>query len=404
MTTTPPLTSAVPDLLYDSTHDQLRDSLRGLLTENCTTADLLEAAETRHQADTSLWDSIAGKLGLAGLLIPTEFGGDGATTREVAVVMEELGRAVAPVPYLASSVLATTALVDCARAGSTDAVSVLERLAAARLTATLVVQSTRAPHSNFPASVRATPGPAPAFVALSGTVTSVLAAHCANVLVVPATLSGVPVLALVDPAYSVRITPRTSMDTTRPVATVDFDNARAVVLSTGRTAVRAMNNALRTGTAMLAAEQVGLLEWTLETACSYLTVRHQFGRPIGSYQALRHRAAQMWIALGQARATSQYAAAALATDSPDADVAASLAKAHCTSLSLHAIEDCLQMHGGVGFTWEHPIHLRLKRAFAAQLTLGSPDHHLLLLGDLLDIPAPEAVGGHRITPAQEYTL
>ncbi len=379
----------VPDLLYDSTHEQLRATLRGVLAEECTTDVLLRTADTGARSSAALWDIIAGKMGLTGLLIPTELGGDGATTREVAVVMEELGRAVAPVPYLASSVLATLVLVDCGRAGSTAAESVLKDLAAASLTATLVVEATRAPGADCSSRVRATSGGAPASVGLTGTVSSVLAADYADVFVVQAVASGEPILALVDqPASSVRVTPVTSFDTTRPVFTVDFDNTPATVLATGPAVLQAVDRALRTGAAMIAAEQVGLLEWALDAACSYLTVRHQFGRPIGSYQALRHRAADMWISLGQARATSQYAAAALATDSHDAEVASSLAKAHCTSRSLDAIEDCLQMHGGVGFTWEHPIHMRLKRAFAAQLTFGSSEHHRLLLGDLLDIPAP----------------
>ncbi|MDH6280938.1 acyl-CoA dehydrogenase family protein [Prescottella agglutinans] len=378
----------LPDLLYDATHDQLRESLRSMLAQHCTTERLLHAVDAGELVDLSLWGSIT-QMGLTGLLIPTEFGGEGATTREAAVVMEELGRAVAPVPYLASAVLAAVTLVECARFGSAAASSALATIATGTSIATLAVESTRAPRSTFPAAVHAVDA-GPDATRLTGTVTSVLAADCADAFVVPARLAGEPVLALVgsrDPG--VRITPVTSMDTTRPVASIEFDSAPATLLAAGAIAVDAVDSALRTGSAMLAAEQVGVLEWALDTACSYLNVRHQFGRPIGSYQALRNRAAEMWIALGQARATSQYAAAVLAAGGDDADVASSLAKAHCTHHSLHAIEDCLQMHGGVGFTWEHPIHLRLKRAFAAQLTLGTADHHRVLLGELLDIPAPD---------------
>ena len=397
-------TTEVPDLLEAEEHDQLRSALRDMLGAHCTTEQLLAHVASGRPSDPDLWTRVASGLGLAGLLVPEEYGGDGASTREAAIVCEELGRACAPVPYLGSAVLATVALVAAARDGSADAADLLPALAEGRATAALVVDATRGPLEAFPGDVtregstgqdstgQGSEGRDSDDVVVTGTVHAVLGADAADTLVVPALLDGDAALVAVG-AGAAAVDVGTALDATRPVATVTLDAAPARVLARGAAAEAALADALRAGAAMLAAEQVGVTEWALDTACDYLRVRHQFGRPIGSYQSLRHRAARMWIALGQARATVRYAAAALAQEGPgwgdEAAVATALAKAHATRISLEAVEDCLQMHGGIGFTWEHPLHLRLKRAFAAQTLLGDPARHRHDLGALLDIPGPD---------------
>lgn len=382
--------STVPSLLYDTTQDDLQSALRRVLDSRSTTAQLLALAHKGSGYDDALWITVARDMGLAGLLIPGQFGGAGASVREVAVVMEELGRALAPIPYLASAVLATAVLTSGLETGGLTASgpggAALHRLASGEM-ATLVVPATsgpRSPHAALPGR-RANSDQR---VALSGTVTGVLAADCAAMLVVPAIVDGAHVVTLVEhSAAGISVTAPTSMDITRPVFDIDFDNTPAEVLIVGTSALQAVEDALRIGAAMLASEQVGVGDWALATAQSYLTVRHQFGRPIGSYQSLRHRAAQLWIDNQQARAAAQYAAAVLATDSSDSRVAVSLAKSYCVTAALTGVEECLQMHGGIGFTWEHPVHFYLKRAFTSTVILGSDEEHYNYLGDLLDLPA-----------------
>jgi alkylation response protein AidB-like acyl-CoA dehydrogenase len=120
----------------------------------------------------------------------------------------------------------------------------------------------------------------------------------------------------------------------------------------------------------------------------YLTIRYQFGRPVGSFQALKHRLADVWATITQSRALARYAAACLAEDHPDTAIAVCLAQAHCSATAVRAAEECVQMHGGIGFTWEHPAHLYLKRAKSSALAFGTPDRHRMALAKLVDLPGP----------------
>jgi hypothetical protein len=180
----------------------------------------------------------------------------------------------------------------------------------------------------------------------------------------------------------------TTLDLTRPLYDVTFAEAPARLLASGDHAVAALTRALTVGAAVLASEQLGLAEAALEITVAYLKTRHQFGRLIGSYQALKHRAADLWGSVAQARAVARYAAACVADDDPDAPVAVALAQAYCSGVAVRAAEECVQLHGGIGFTWEHPAHLYLKRAKSASLALGTAAKHRRALGRLVNLPAP----------------
>jgi alkylation response protein AidB-like acyl-CoA dehydrogenase len=145
-----------------------------------------------------------------------------------------------------------------------------------------------------------------------------------------------------------------------------------------------VTTALTTGAALLASEQVGLAQWCLDTTVGYLKNRYQFGRQVGSFQALKHRLADLWTRVAQARAVARYAAASIGTD--DAAVAAALAQAYCAETAVLAAEECVQLHGGIGFTWEHPAHLYLKRAKSSAIALGTPDRHRAVLANLVNLP------------------
>ncbi|MGC0417488.1 acyl-CoA dehydrogenase family protein [Embleya sp. AB8] len=380
------LEEGAPSLLYGEVEEELRATLRELLRDRCAWHDVLARIDTDQAYDEGLWKAVAVELGLAGLLVPAEFGGAGAGAREVAVALEELGRAVAPVPFLASAVLATSALVAAPAGAARD--RALRALGEGTRTGTLAVTATSWPGAGFPLSVTGAADPGdPDGLLLTGAVTGVLAADRAELLVVPVVVAGEPHLALVaGDAAGLSRQAVTSLDATRPVGQLTLDQVPGRVLAGPAHAEHALTHAVRYGAALLASEQLGVAEQALAETVAYLKVRHQFGRPIGSFQALRHRAADLWSDLAAARAAARYAAACLAEDSPDAAVATALAQAYCGEVAVRTTEECVQMHGGIGFTWEHPAHLYLKRAMACALLLGTADRHRATLGTLVDLP------------------
>ncbi|GAA5055919.1 alkylation response protein AidB-like acyl-CoA dehydrogenase [Thermocatellispora tengchongensis] len=356
-------------LLYSEVEEELRAAVRGVLADKSSPASVLARVESDAPYDMGLWKTLAADMGVAGLLIPESRGGAGASAREVAVVLEELGRSVAPVPFLTSAVLATTALL----AAPEDPGDLLSRLASGDLTAALAV-----PFSASPYGFRDETVTAGADGTLSGRVTAVAGAAVADVLLVPA--SGA--LYAVEAGHAtVETVP--SLDLTRPIATVTLWSAPAVRIASDLSGVR---RALLTGAGLLASEQLGVAKWCLDTTLAYLKERHQFARPIGSFQAIKHRMADLWLDVVRARAAARGAADALAGEE-DPSLAVAVAQAWCGDVAVHVAEEALQLHGGIGMTWEHPLHLFLKRAKAAQLALGTPGDHRQQVGVLADLPA-----------------
>jgi alkylation response protein AidB-like acyl-CoA dehydrogenase len=358
----------MPDLRESAEQAQLRDAVRALLEDHAPVDATLSRLESGEIVPPGLARTLAANVGAAGLAVPEELGGAGGSWAEAAIVSEELGRAVAPVPFFGSSVLATAALLA---AGERE---LLGELAAGEVTATLAVPF--GAHAMTGEDVRAHDG------ALSGTVAGVLDAARAGWLVVPAG-DGLYVVASGD----ARVTPVTSLDLTRPVADVELADAPARRVAEGAAAAHALARAATVGAAILAAEQLGLASRALELTVDYLKTRHQFGRAVGSYQALKHRLAELWVQVTQARAVVRYAAARVSGGDPrEAEIAAALAQAFCSPLAVHAAEEMLQLHGGIGFTWEHPTHLYLKRAKADTIGLGTPERHRAYLATLIDLP------------------
>jgi alkylation response protein AidB-like acyl-CoA dehydrogenase len=404
-------TGRIPDLRYQEAEDDLRSAVRDLLDDRCPWPSVLARTGTSEPNDAALWHSLATELGCAGLLIPESHGGAGAGYREAAVVAEETGRAVAPVPYLGSAVVATAALL-----GSGD--ELLTGLAAGQMTAALAVEFARMPPAAVPgaegaglaapgpaAAVRvgaAPPGDPPGQVRLTGTVAGVADALLADVLLVPA--DGVPFgLYAVDAgAPGVGRALVVSLDATRPLCDLAFDSVPARAVATGAVAAQAVASALAAGAAVLASEQFGVAQRCLDMTVAYLKERRQFARPVGSFQALKHRLADVWVQLTQARAAARYAAACLADGDPDTPVAIALAKAACGDAAVHAAQECVQMHGGIGFTWEHPAHLLLKRAMSGAMAFGTPDRHRAALAGLVGLPpapgSPDGKGGPSWSP------
>ena len=377
---------AMPDLRYSDAEEQLRAVVRGLLADRSPLTAVLARVDAGEADDVPLWRALAADLGCAGLLIDESHGGAGASYREAAVVAEETGKAAACVPYLTSAVMATTALL-----GTGDA-DLLGGLASGQLTAALAIGFATMPGTDTNAwPVRIGPpedGDAPGVARLSGTVTGVAGALAADVLLVPG--DGVPLrLYAVDAAGAgVTRTPLVALDATRPLADVTLDGVPGRPVATGADAARAVAAALTAGAGVLASELFGVAEQCLGMTVSYVKERHQFARPVGSFQALKHRLADVWVAVTQARAAARYAAACLSTGDPDTPVAVALAKAAAGDAAVLAAQECVQLHGGIGFTWEHPAHLLLKRAKSASMALGTPDRHRAALAALVDLPPP----------------
>lgn len=361
-------TSTQPDLLYSEEEDALRAAVRDLLADHCDAPGVITRTESDAPHDLAAWKALADGMGLAGLLVPEAKGGQGATHREVAVVLEELGRAVAPVPYLTSAVVATEALLACEGEGG-----LLAELASGRRIGALAVALNIAPGGGYKV-VRHEGG------ALHGELTGIADAAVADVLLVPADDGG---LYAVD-ADAVTVTPQVSLDLTRPVATVVLQGAPGRLLGDAEPAVR---RGLRAGAGLLASEQLGLAEWTLTETVRYLKDRKQFNRPVGGFQALKHRLAQLWLEVVNLRAAARGAADALATGD-DVDVAVAVAQAYAAPVAVHAAEEALQLHAGIGMTWEHPIHLYLKRAKADSIAYGTAGAHRATLAELVDLQAP----------------
>ncbi|MEU8781398.1 acyl-CoA dehydrogenase family protein [Streptomyces sp. NPDC048637] len=373
-----------PDLLYSEDEDALRAAVRSLLADRSDPATVLAGLESDVAYDTGLWHALATEIGTAGLLVPEKFGGAGASAREAAVVLEETGRSVAPVPYLTSAVIAVTALLGCDH-GQADVAAALAALAGGRTVGVLAVPLPTAPGGlPEPASVRADAGGA-----LTGRVTSVADAAAAELLLVPAQGPDGPALyAVAASADGVRTDTVTPLDLTRRLGHLTFDGAQGRLLATGDRARATVDRALLTGAGLLASEQLGIAEWCLTETVRHTAERTQFGRPVGSFQALKHRMAALWLEVASARAAARNAADALATDSPDAPVAVAVAQAYCAPVAVRAAQECVQLHGGIGMTWEHPAHLFLKRAKSDELALGSPGRHRDALAGLVGIAAP----------------
>ena len=385
---TQPVPATLPDLTYTEQESDLRAAVRSVLEERASWPEVLARTETAQTYDTGLWQVLAARIGCAGLLVPESLGGAGASFREAAVVAEEIGRALAPVPFLGSAVIATSALLAVAGTdGPAQVAGLLSGLADGNVTAVLAVGFTEMPGSVPPPQVRVAGSDGDVY-RLTGTVAGVADALPADVLIVPA--DGVPygLYAVRADAAGVRRTAVTSLDMTRQLADLRLDEAPATRIAAGPAAQRAVAEALAAGAGVLAAEQLGLADRALEITLAYVKQRYQFARPVGSFQAVKHRLADLWVALTQARAAARYAAACLATGDPDSAVAVALAKAACSDTALLAGQEMVQLHGGIGFTWEHPAHLYLKRAKADSIALGTADRHRAALVGLVNLPAP----------------
>jgi len=362
--------------------EALRSTVRTMLERTNSEAEVRRLMATETGYDEAVWTQAAEQLGLTGLAIPEEYGGSGFGPMELAVVFEEMGRALFCAPFLSTVGLAANLLL----ASGDDAAKKewLPQIASGQTVATLAL--TEEPSRWDADAVTTTATRSGAGWKVSGTKWFVLDGHVADlVLVVARAESGLAVFAVSGSARGLTREPMVTMDQTRKMARLAFDGVEAQLIGDEAQGWSVVEQGLRLGAVMLAAENVGGAQRCLDMAADYARERIQFGRPIGSFQAVKHRLANLLIEVEQAKSASYFAAREAGTGGGDLALAASLAKAYTGDAFFHAAADNIQIHGGIGFTWEHPAHLYFKRAKTNQLLLGSSSHHRALVADIVGI-------------------
>ena len=352
--------------------EELRASVRRFLADRAPLSRVRELMATEDGIDRAVWDQAGAQLGLQGLAIPEVYGGAGFSFAEQAIVCEEFGGALYGGPYLASAVLAATAVAASPDEGARQ--DLLPGIASGQTIATLAF--TEDDGSWDPAAIRATAVKDGADWKLDGHKSFVLDGGTAGlILVVAATDAGLSLFAVQDGATGLSRATLPTLDQTRKLARLEFDGAPARLIGSPGDAAAILDHTLDVAAIALAAEQLGGAQRALEAAVEYSKTRQQFGRPIGSFQAIKHRCADLLLEVESLRSAVGYAAAAVAEDSPEIGVLAPLVKAYASETYFHVAAENIQIHGGIGFTWEHDAHLYFKRAKSSELFLGDGAYH-----------------------------
>jgi alkylation response protein AidB-like acyl-CoA dehydrogenase len=352
--------------------EELRASVRRFLADRAPISAVRSLMETTDGLDAGVWRQAGEQLGLQAIAIPEEYGGAGFSFAEQAIVLEELGAALYGGPYLASAVMAATALL--ASPGEDARKTYLPGIASGEIIATLAF--TEEDGSWEPDAIRLTAGGGPDGWRLDGRKSFVLDGHTANlVLVIARTGDGLSLFAVAGDASGLTRTALPTLDQTRKLARLEFASVPAALIGSVGDGAAVLSHALDVAAIAQAAEQLGGAQRALDMAVEYAKVRHQFGRPIGSFQAIKHRCADLLLEVESLRSAVQYAAAAVAEGSAEVPVVASLLKAYASDVYFHVAAENIQIHGGIGFTWEHDAHLYFKRAKASELFLGDASYH-----------------------------
>lgn len=387
------------DASFTPEQDEIRRTLRDLLRSRCGPHGLRAAVDTLAGHDPALWTALAEQLGLPGLALPEAYGGVGCSATELALACEEVGRFLAPSPLLATAVLAAPLIA--ALGTESQRTALLPRLASGTLTATLAV-----PGPALAAALALTGGNGGDWAGggraggvqarraeggwrLYGQVDQVLDGHSAELLVVAAHAGGFArsrTLLFLVPAEAAGVvrTRQTALDATRPQGRIQLRDVEAQLLGEeGADVLDALAGVGQVAAAVLACEAVGAADRVLERTVEYVKQREQFGRLIGSFQAVKHRLADVYVEVQAARSAAYYAAWSATPSRGAADAQQPLAAPPAERLALaQALEalrtasaEGIQFHGGIGFTWEHEAHLYFKRAAGDELLFG-PVHRL----------------------------
>jgi alkylation response protein AidB-like acyl-CoA dehydrogenase len=372
---------------FSEEQDQLREAVRKFMEAKSPSSEVRRLMETTEGYDEAVWKQMAQELGLQSLHIPEAHGGQGFTFVELGIVLEEMGRVLLCAPYFSTVVLAADAIMNA----GTDAQQgeLLPGIASGETIAALAFTE---PNGRWDASgiTMEASGSGDSYQ-LSGTKMFVIDGHTANTIITVARLAGtsgedgISFFAVDGDASGLTRTPLATMDQTRKQARLDFSDVAARPLGEPGAGWAALSKTLDQAAVGLSNEMVGGAQKVLEMAVEYAKVRVQFGRPIGSFQAIKHKCADMLLEVESAKSAAYYAGWAAAELNDELPVVASLAKAYCSDAYFHAAAENIQIHGGIGFTWEHDAHLYFKRAKSSELLLGDPTYHRELLAQRIGL-------------------
>jgi alkylation response protein AidB-like acyl-CoA dehydrogenase len=367
---------------FSEEQEELRKAVRRFLDDKSPSTEVRRLMETTEGYDPAVWSQMANQLGLQALAIPEAYGGAGFGYVELVVVLEEMGRTLLCAPYFSTVALAANALLssgdEAAKAEYLPGIASGETIA----TLAFTEESGRWELDGITMEAK----PAGDGWVLDGTKSYVLDGHTANLILVAArTANGLSLFAVAGDADGLTRTPLSTMDQTRKQAKLTFAATPARLVGEDGAAGPVLSKTLDLAAVALAAEQVGGAQRVLDMSVEYAKNRIQFGRPIGSFQAIKHKCADMLLEVESAKSAAYYAGWAAAEDNDELPVTACLAKAYCSEAYFHAAAENIQIHGGIGFTWEHDAHLYFKRAKSSELILGDPSYHRELLAQRIGI-------------------
>ena len=375
------------DFAFSEEQEMLRGSARDFLAKECSSKVVRKLMEAPDAYDPGLWKKIA-SLGWTALGIPEQYGGVG-TFLDLVVVLEEAGRALLPGPFFATMGLAVPALIEAGTEPQKKEVLTAIVQGSARATLALTEPSGRWDASAVTLAAK----PSGGGWQLDGVKLFVPDAEAADYMIVAARTrgegeDGISLFLVKGKPAGLKVTALKTLDLTRRWSEVRFDGVKLEGDSLMGPADKAwpkLKRALEWATAALCAEMIGGTQKILETSTEYAKTRHQFGKPIGIYQAVSHKLADMLVLSESGRSATYYAAWTVDADAPDRSLAASMAKAYVSDAYRRVAGDGIQVHGGIGFTWEHDLHLYFKRAKSSEVTLGDATFHRELVAQALDL-------------------
>ncbi len=367
---------------FTDEQEQLRDFVRSFLEDKSPESAVREQMDTEQGFDPDVWAQMSEQMGLPALTIPEDYGGQGFTRIEQIVVLEEMGRSLLCAPFFSSAVMAANTLMLSGDESAKQAH--LPQIASGETRGTLAFteQNGRWDEPGITMAATAENGA----WRLDGVKMYVLDGHTADLLIVAARTSGGVSLFTVDPGSAgLTRTALSTMDQTRKQAKLTFEGVEAALIGEEGQGWPVLEGVLDLASVALAAEQVGGAQRCLDMSVEYAKVRVQFGRPIGSFQAIKHKCADMLLEVESAKSAAYYAGWCAAEMNDELPQVASLAKSYCSEAYFHAAAENIQIHGGIGFTWEHPAHLYFKRAKSSELLFGDPTYHRELLAQRIGL-------------------
>jgi len=364
------------DFGFSEEQEMLRDAAKRFLTDNCSTKYVRQMMAHATAHDPAFWQKLVGQ-GWPGLLIPEQYGGINGTFLDMTVIVEEMGKALTPGPFFATALLGAPTFIE----GASDALKAefLPKIAEGKFIPTVAIAE--APGRFDAGGIELKAVKKGSGYTVTGEKFFVPDAHVADVIIVAVRTSGsgdngITLLCIPAKEKGLTVTQLKTVDMTRRMCHIKFDNVQAdTVIGKENDGWPVLRRVLDVATAALSTEMVGTAQKALDIAVEYAKTRVQFGKPIGSFQAIKHKCVDMMVAVENARSLTYYAAWTVDERVPEAATAVPMAKAYASDMGKNVTSEAIQVHGGIGFTWEHDMHLYHRRALAGEANLGNAPIH-----------------------------